>query len=239
MRRREDYDWSTSFSHSSIGLPSRSMPDYDGRRRYRGRHSVSRTATQAAGRANGPNSTRSARNVNLQSGPLRAPVHSSTPSFDENSGSQRRSVTPHPTTTAGIPTWSSPPQLQSTTSGRPSSLPTERSPLGEATEVRPNTLSSRAPSGSSTISTSHVETPWIDTNHVANNALVGWRMPITTNGRPASASFINDMPQSRLQQLHEDLDSLDVHIRTHRLPDYMLAPNNANHAARMGNMNRR
>lgn len=226
MRRREEYDWSTSFNQSSIGLPSRSMPDYDGRRRYRGRHSVSRTASQAAGRANGPNSTRSARNVNLQSGPIRAPVHNSTSSFDENSGSQRRSVTPHPTI-AGIPTWSSPPQLQSTASGRPSSLPTERSPLGEATEVRPNALSFRTPSGNSTMPTSLLDTPWIDSHHAANNALVGWRMPITTNGRPASTSFINDMPQSRLQQLHEDLDSLGVHIQNHRLPDYMLGPPDA------------
>jgi hypothetical protein len=238
MRRREDYDWSTSFNQSSIGLPSRSMPDYDGRRRYRGRHSVSRTATQAAGRANGPNSTRSARNGNLQSGPQRAPLHSSTPSFDENSGSQRRSVTPHPTI-AGMPTWTSPPQLQPTASGRPSSLPTERSPLGEATEVRPNTLSSRTPSGSSTMSTPLLDTPWIDSHNAANNALVGWRMPITTNGRPASASFINDMPQSRLQQLHEDLDSLGVHIQNHRLPDYMLAPNDADPDTYMGSMNRR
>jgi len=238
MRGPDDYDWSSSFNQNSIGHSSRSMPDYDGRRRYRGRHSVSRMATQAAGRANGPNSTRSARNVNLQPGPLRAPVHSSTPSFDENSGSQRRSVTPHPTI-AGIPTWSSPPQLQSTASGRPSSLPTERSPLGEATEVRPNALNSRTPSGGSTMSTSLLDTTWIDSHHAANSALVGWRMPTTNNGRPASTSFINDTPQSRLQQPHEDLDSLGVPIQSHRPPPYLLAPNAADPDTRMGSMNRR
>jgi len=238
MRRREDYDWSTSFNQSSIGIPSRSMPDYDGRRRYRGRHSVSRTATQASGRANGPNSNRLARNVSLQSGPMRAPIYSSTPSFDENSASQRRSVTPHPTIT-GIPTWSSPPQLQSTASGRPSSLPTERSPLGEATEVRPNALGSRTPSGSSTMSTPLIDTPWLESHHAANNTPAGWRMPITSNGRPASTSFINDMPQSRLQQLHEDLDSLGVHTQNHRLPPYMTASNDADADAHMGSVNRR
>jgi hypothetical protein len=213
------------------------MPDYDGRRRYRGRHSVSRTATQAAGRANGPNSSRSARNVNLQSGPMRTPVHSSAPSFDENSASQRRSVTPHPTIT-GTPTWSSPPQLQSTASGRPSSLPTERSPLGEATEVRPNALNSRTPSGSSTMSTP-LDQPWMDSHHTVNNVPVGWRMPITSTGRPASTSFLNDMPQSRLQQLHEDLDSLGGHIQNYRLPPYMLASNDADPDNHMGGVNRR
>jgi hypothetical protein len=214
------------------------MPDFDGRRRYRGRHSVSRTATQAAGRANGPNSNRLSRNVSLQGGPMRAPVHSSISSFEENSASQRRSVTPHPTIT-GIPTWSSPPQLQSTTSGRPSSLPTERSPLGAAVEVRPNAPSSRTPSSSSTTSTAVVETPWLESHHAANNPPVDWRTPVTSNGRPASTSFINDMPQSRLQQFHEDLDSLGVHIPNHRLPLYVVAPNDADPDTSMVSGNRR
>lgn len=206
------------------------MPDYDGRRRYRGRHNVSRMATQTASRTNGPNSTRSARNVNLPPGPMRAPTHSSTPSFDENSTSQRRSVTPHPTI-AGTNTWSSPPQMQSITSGRPSSLPTERSPLGEGTELRPNGLSSRTLSGSSTISMPLIDHEWTDAHHTSNNAPLGWRMPMTSNGRPASASFINDSPQSRLQQLHEDLG---VHLQNNRLPPYMTTSNEADLDPHMG-----
>lgn len=235
MRRRDDYDWGASFSQSSIGLPSRSIPDYDGRRRYRGRHSVSRMATQTAGRSNGFSSTRSARNVNLQPGPMRAPIHSSTPSFDENSTSQRRSVTPHPTIT-GTYTWSSPPQIQSAASGRPSSLPTERSPLGEAAEVPPNIPGSRTPSGGSTMSTPFTDHEWNDSHHTSNNALLGWRMPITDNGRPASASFINDISRSRLQQIHDDLGA---HLRNNRPPLYMTASNEADLDPHTGSQNRR
>jgi hypothetical protein len=193
------------------------MPDYDGRRRYRGRHNVTRMATQIAGRTNGSNSNRSARSVNLPSGPMRAPIHSNTPSFDENSTSQRRSVTPHPTI-AGTNTWSSPPQIQSTASGRPSSLPTERSPLGEGTELRPNVLGSRTPSGSSTMSVPLLDHEWTDAHHTGNNGPIGWRMPMTNNGRPASASFINDM---------------------NRLPPYMPISNEADLDPHTGSWNNR
>jgi hypothetical protein len=189
-------------------------------------------ATQTAGRTNGSNSTRSARNVNLPSGPMRAPIHSSTPSFDENSTSQRRSVTPHPTI-AGATTWSSPPQLQSTASGRPSSLPTERSPLGEGTELRPNVLSSRTPSGSSTMSIPLIDHEWTEGQHISSNAPLAWRMPTTSNGRPASTSFINDLSQPRLHQFHEDLGAHN------RLPPYMTTSNEADLDPHTGSLNHR
>jgi hypothetical protein len=190
---------------------------------------VSRTASQTANRTSGLSSARSSRTPNLQTGPMRTPVHSNTPSFDENSTSQRRSVTPHPTIT-GHPTWSSPPQIQPTVAGRPSSLPTERSPLGEANDVRPDNMGSRTSSGSSTIS-NPLDRPWSDNSSHSVNSFTGWMIP-TSNGRPASATFINEMPQVRLQQLHDD-------FQNNRLPPYLSSSNEAAFNSQTGNLIRR
>jgi hypothetical protein len=194
-RRDEDSHWGTSFNQTSNGVPSRSIPDYDGRRRYRSRN-ANRTASQAASRSNGPNSARSNRNSSYHSGPLRTPAHSSNPSFDENITSQRRSVTPHPTITS-TPIWSSPPQAQTTAAGRPSSLPTERSPLGEASEVRDDSTTPRSPNGNNTIS------QWQGNNTTSGTLFHNWVTATTSNGRPVSATFINEMPNARLQQPHQ------------------------------------
>ena len=214
------------------------MPDYDGRRRARGHRSVSRTASQTTSRSNVPSSTRATRNTNTQSGPLRTPTHSSTPSFDENITSQRRSVTPHPTITGNI-SWSSPTQGQTATSGRPSSLPTERSPLGDPSDVRDDITGPHTPNGSNAIASPHVDRHWSDNNNAPGSMFNGWISPTTNNGRPLSATFINEMPQARLLQLNDDLNSLNSYNQNNRLPPYISNSNAAEFASQSGSLGRR
>jgi hypothetical protein len=200
------------------------MPDYDGRRRFRGRHSVSRTATQIANRPNGQSSTRSSRNSNPPSGPMRTPIHSSTPSFDDTTASQRRSVTPHPTL-VGIPTWTSQSQSPPATSERLSTLPTERSSPGDANEASRDILGPRTPNGSITMATPPLERSWSEANNASIEPYNGW----VSSGRPASATFINEMPQARLQQFENGINtgSAENPIQNNRFaPPYMTNPSN-------------
>jgi hypothetical protein len=235
LRRRDENEWMSSANQSSTGPSSRSIPDHDGRRRsYRARHSVSRTVTQPTIRANGPSATRSNRNAATQSGPMRTPIHSSTPSFDENSTAGQRSITPHPTNT-GQSIWLSPSVTEVPISDRPSSLPTERSPLGEGSEgVRTTT-------GNNTMSNSlrdrALDREWLRNQVTSGNMSQNWMMPSTLNGRPASATFHNELPHMRLQQLQDGLNVLHNHTR--QPPPYQSTSSEAEFDPRTGGFIRR
>jgi hypothetical protein len=198
------------------------MPDYDGRRRFRGRHINSRAAPQIASRPNGQGSTRSTRNSNTSSGSARTSIHSSTPSFDENSASQRRSVTPHPTL-VGIPGWAGQQQSPPNTSERSSNLATERSSPSEPNGVHRDVLGRHTSSGGMAMTTAPLERSWSEANNASVEPFNGW----VSSGRPASATFINEMPQSRLHQFENGISSAENPIQSNIFAQsYMTSPPN-------------
>jgi hypothetical protein len=221
LSRHDDYSWGDSNNQTSPGHLARSMPDYDGRRRFRGRHTVTRTP-QISTRPNGQNPARSTRNSNPPSGPTRAQIHSSTPLFDDGTASQRRSVTPHPTL-VGVPAWTSQPQSPPAAPERSSALPTERPPPGDPNEASRDVLGPRTLSGSTAVATQPLERSWSEANNASAEPFNGW----VSSGRPASATFINEMPQARLHQFENGINSTDNSIQSNRFTQpYMTNPSN-------------
>lgn len=176
-------------------MHARGMPEHEGgrNRRSRGRHSLGRMSTQTAIRPSGSNVSR-VRLTHTQP-PMRTPIQPSL-SFDGGSTSQQRSITPHP---AGLPYWTPVPlSNQPTSSGRPSSLPNERSPLGQATE----SAQINVPGSTSTTNSGTASRPTSNENSLSPTSdgpprPMGWTGPATANGRPASAEFLHEMPGSR------------------------------------------
>jgi len=161
--------------HISQAYPARSVPDYDSRRRNRQRASSIRTSNQSNQNRSNPPVMRVQHNSNQ-----RSPGHSQRPSFDESS-STPRSVTPHPAALGPVssPSFAAP--------GRPSSLPSESSPLREATTAEQAQGPTRNPPD--------VEAAF---NRVANAAgeaqsSQGQLEHVIWNGhpRPASESFLS------------------------------------------------
>lgn len=164
--------------HPSQTSPTRlnsSESSADTRRRFRGRHTASRASPQGPGRG-------SARpNRNSLGSNLRVTMQDM---LDNETSPQRRSITPYPT--AETSNRSTPLVASPTSSARPSSLPSTRSPLGEATETPPATLGGRSLSNNA----NNVSLPQI------NSAGIGYPLWAQTENGPRTNAVRPPRPSS-------------------------------------------
>jgi hypothetical protein len=162
--------------HISQAYPARSVPDYDSRRRNRQRASSIRTSNQSNQNRSNPPVMRGVQHNSNQ----HSPGHSQRPSFEELS-STPSSVTPHPAALGPVSS------LSFSTPVRPSSLPSESSPLREVTTAEQAQGPTRNPPGAEaafnrvTNATGESQSSQGQLDHVMWNG----------HPRPASESFLS------------------------------------------------